>query len=72
MPYRDGISSRAGVHARYFILNGRIVGTMHSSTPNTEELMKRAEDMMREDWEFLKGFQRYRRRAPKKAGGVPG
>ena len=29
---------------------------MHSSTPTTKELLKRAEDMMREDWEFLKDF----------------
>ena len=29
---------------------------MHSSTPTTKELLKRVEDMMREDWEFLKDF----------------
>jgi len=27
-----------------------------SSHPTTEELLKHAEDMMREDWEFLKDF----------------
>jgi len=26
------------------------------STPTTKELLKRVEDMMREDWEFLKDF----------------
>jgi len=30
-----------------------ILGTVHSSTPTTKELLKRAEEMMREDWEFL-------------------
>ena len=33
-----------------------ILGTVHSSTPTTKELLKRVEDMMREDWEFLKDF----------------
>jgi len=34
-----------------------ILGTVHSSTPTTKELLKRAEDMMREDWEFLQTKQ---------------
>ena len=43
-------------HVPYWIRSRRIPGTVHSSTPTTEELLKRAEDMMREDWEFLKDF----------------
>ena len=29
---------------------------MHSSTPTTEQLLKRAEDMMHEDREYLEDF----------------
>ena len=58
-------------HVPYWIRSRRIPGTVHSSTPTTEELLKRAEDMMREDWEFLKDFNAACRPTSEKAGEVP-
>ncbi len=34
----------------------RILGTVYSSTPTTEELLKRAKDLIRKDQEYLKDF----------------
>ena len=34
----------------------RILGTVYSSTPTTEELLKRAKDLIRQDQEYLKDF----------------
>ncbi len=33
-----------------------LASAVSSHSPTTEQLLKRVEDMMREDWEFLKDF----------------
>ena len=43
-------------HVPYWIRSRRLLGTVHSSTPTTEELLKRAEDLIRQNQECREDF----------------
>ena len=56
---RKGESASASGHCSRPLLSlsrRRILGTVYSSTPTTEELLKRAKDLIRKDQEYLKDF----------------
>jgi hypothetical protein len=58
MPERANPASPSGHCSRPLLSlsRRRILGTVHSSTPTTEELLKRAKDLIRESGEYLENF----------------